>query len=139
MRDEADRVGLAARLDRDDVGDPCGQPEFRPHRVGFLHADVESVEPQLIDEVGPRLRIVRGARRPAANRARQHIHVRPRVLHAEPHIGLTSARAGQQREREDEYGTRDSASRQSDVTHAESLPHNVIPAEGGHRGRGLGG
>ena len=80
MRDDPDRVPLGARLDRDDVRHARGQAEVGPPRVRLLHTDVVAVEAELVDNVAPRARVLWRADRAAADRPREHLHVRAGVV-----------------------------------------------------------
>ena len=93
-------------------------PESGSQGVGFLHADVEPVQPQLIDQVGPGGGVGGSADRPAANRAGQPLHVRPGVVDAERHGAPASAARRDQR---DDEG-RDAADRRRMAHRAEPTP-----------------
>ena len=79
MGDDGHRVGQAAGEDGDDVLDPRGEPVLGPGRVGFLDADAEAVEPELLDQVLARAPVGVGADRTRADRAGQAVHVRAGV------------------------------------------------------------
>ena len=79
MRHEAERVGLLAGENADDVRDARRSAELVAPCVGFLHAHLETDLLQLIDDVFTGAGVGRGPDRPAANRAGQHADVSDRV------------------------------------------------------------
>jgi hypothetical protein len=85
-------------------------------RVGLLHAHLVTVEAQLVDDVRARARILGRPGGPAADRARQNLHVRAGVVEGEPGFRPRARRAQQQQQ-------------QSRPLHANSL-------SGGIAGRG---
>ena len=96
MGNDAERVGLLAGKNADDVRDACRSAELMAPRVGFLHAHLEADLLELIDDVFPCAGVCRGPDGPAANGAREHADVSDRVGVVEK-AGL--ARAGTCRRR----------------------------------------
>ncbi len=83
VRHQADRGALGSRTDADDVRDVRGASDLRPARVGFLHANVETVQPQLVDDVLAGPCVFGSAGRAAADGAREHLDVRAGVVQRE--------------------------------------------------------
>ena len=75
MGDDAERVGLLAGKNADDVRDARRAAELMAPCVGLLHAHLEADLLQLIDDVFPRAGVGRGPDGPAADGAREHADV----------------------------------------------------------------
>ena len=93
VRDQADRGALGAGADADDVRDVRGPSELGPASVGLLHADVEAVQPQLVDDVLTGPRVFGRADGAAADRAREHLDVRASVVQREAGAGRLQRRS----------------------------------------------
>ena len=123
MGDDAERVGLLAGKNADDVRDARGAAELMASSVGLLHPHLEPDLLQLVDDVFPRAGVGGGPDGPAANGAREHADVGDRVAVVEK-AGL--ARAGARRR----CGQDDQNSGSADAAPANGMraaPPNVSP------------
>ena len=79
MGDDAERVGLLAGKNADDVRDARRAAELMAACVGLLHPHLEANLLELIDDVLPCAGVCGGPDGPAANGAREHADVSDRV------------------------------------------------------------
>src|SRR5690349_2762449 len=96
--------------------------ELRPLRIDLLDPHIEPIEPKLIDEIAPRPSVSLRPDRPRANRAPEHIHMRPRVREIEPDFRARTR--DDPKEPEEKTPSEPPPSPPGELDHGQSLPRS---------------